>query len=335
MTNISRISVIGDGGWGTTLGVSLARKGFPVKLWGVFHDYVVQTRARRENIKFLPGVKIPESVVITSSMEEALSGSELVILASPSQFMRGVLDMVKMQAFKDKVFLSVTKGIENRTLKTMSEVVKEVIGEVNIAVMSGPTIALEVANGAPTTVVVSSKDPALADTLQSVFMTDRFRVYTNDDVIGVELGGSLKNIIAIAAGASDAMGFGTNAKSALLTRGLVEIARLGVAMGARRETFYGLSGLGDLTTTCISQYSRNRWLGEEIGKGKHLDDILKETDMVIEGVATARSAYDLAKKHKVDMPIVSEIYKVIYEKKDPKRAVIDLMTRSPKTENGF
>ena len=239
MTNISRISVIGDGGWGTTLGVSLARKGFPVKLWGVFHDYVVQTRARRENIKFLPGVKIPESVVITSSMEEALSGSELVILASPSQFMRGVLDMVKMQAFKDKVFLSVTKGIENRTLKTMSEVVKEVIGEVNIAVMSGPTIALEVANGAPTTVVVSSKDPALADTLQSVFMTDRFRVYTNDDVIGVELGGSLKNIIAIAAGASDAMGFGTNAKSALLTRGLVEIARLGVAMGARRETFYG------------------------------------------------------------------------------------------------
>ncbi|HPM43118.1 MAG TPA: NAD(P)H-dependent glycerol-3-phosphate dehydrogenase, partial [Candidatus Omnitrophota bacterium] len=295
MTSISRISIIGDGGWGTTLGVSLARKGFPVKLWGVFHDYVVQTRARRENIKFLPGVKIPESVVITSSMEEALSGSELVILASPSQFMRGVLDMVKMQAFKDKVFLSVTKGIENRTLKTMSEVVKEVIGEVNIAVMSGPTIALEVANGAPTTVVVSSKDPALADTLQSVFMTDRFRVYTNDDVIGVELGGSLKNIIAIAAGASDAMGFGTNAKSALLTRGLVEIARLGVAMGARRETFYGLSGLGDLTTTCISQYSRNRWLGEEIGKGKHLDDILKETDMVIEGVATARSAYDLAK----------------------------------------
>ena len=247
---------------------------------------------------------------------------------------RGVLDMLKMHDLKGRLFLSVTKGIENKTLKQMSEVIRDVLGDCKLAVMSGPTIALEVANGAPTTVVISSKDPGLAETLQEIFMTERFRVYTNDDIIGVELGGSLKNIIAIAAGATDAMGYGTNVKAALLTRGLAEITRLGLAMGARRETFYGLSGLGDLTTTCISQYSRNRWLGEEIGRGKALEDILKETDMVIEGVATAKSAHDLAKKHGVDMPIAAEIYKVLYENKDPKKAVHDLMTRSPKTENG-
>jgi len=210
--------------------------------------------------------------------------------------------------------------------------VVELLGELPLAVLSGPTIALEVANGVPTTIVASSKDPAVAKGVCEIFMTDRFRVYTNGDVTGVELGGALKNIIAIAAGISDSLGYGTNAKAALLTRGLVEIVRLGVAMGARRETFYGLSGLGDLTTTCISQYSRNRWLGEEIGKGKPLKEILKQTEMVVEGVATAKSAIGLSRKYKVEMPITAEIYKVLYEAKDPKAAVHDLMTRSPKTE---
>ena len=191
------------------------------------------------------------------------------------------------------------------------------------------------ANGAPTTVVAASGNPGLAKEVQDVFMTECFRVYTASDVIGVELGGSLKNIIAIAAGATDAMGFGANAKAALLTRGLVEIVRLGVVMGAKRETFYGLSGLGDLATTCISQYSRNRWLGEEIGKGKSLKSVLKETEMVVEGVTTAKSAYDLAKKYKVEMPITSEIYKVLFEGKDPKKAVHELMTRTPKTEGEY
>ena len=215
----------------------------------------------------------------------------------------------------------------------MSEVVHDIVGDLRFAVMSGPTIALEVANGAPTTVVVSSQDAAFAGEMQDIFATDRFRVYTSDDVTGIELGGSLKNIIAIAAGISDALGLGTNAKAALLTRGIVEIARLGVAMGARRETFYGLSGLGDLATTCMSSYSRNRWLGEEIGKGRTLKDILGQTDMVIEGVATAQSAHDLAKKHAVEMPIAAEIYRTLYEHKDPKRAVHDLMTRSLKVES--
>jgi glycerol-3-phosphate dehydrogenase (NAD(P)+) len=242
--------------------------------------------------------------------------------------------MLKAEAISGKAVVSVTKGLETSTLKRMSEVLEELLGAPPLAVLSGPTIALEVANGVPTTIVASSKDPALAKCVQDIFMTDRFRVYTNGDVTGVELGGALKNIVAIAAGTCDALGYGTNAKAALLTRGLVEIVRLGVAMGARRETFYGLSGLGDLTTTCISQYSRNRWLGEEIGKGKSLKDILKRTEMVVEGVATAKSAFELSRKYDVEMPITAEIYKVLYESKDPKAAVRDLMTRSPKTEDG-
>jgi glycerol-3-phosphate dehydrogenase (NAD(P)+) len=243
--------------------------------------------------------------------------------------------MLRMEDLSGKAFVSVTKGIENDTLKTMSQVFDEVIGAHPLAVLTGPTIALEVANGVPTTAVVSSKNSELSAEAQNVFSTDRFRVYTNDDITGVEIGAAIKNVIAIAAGATDGLGYGTNAKAALLTRGLVEIVRLGVAMGAKRETFYGLSGLGDLTTTCISQYSRNRWLGEEIGRGKRLADILKETAMVVEGVATARAANDLAKKYKVEMPITSEIYKVLYENKDPKKAVHDLMTRPPKSEREY
>jgi len=335
MTKIKNICVIGDGGWGTTLSILLSRKGFGVTLWGAFPDYIEILKSNRENIKFLPGVKIPDEIRLTSQMDEALSGKELVILAVPSQYMRGVLTMLKMQRYSDKVFVSVTKGIENETLKRMSEVTNDVLGKCRFGTLSGPTIALEVANGAPTTTVSSSKDLKLAKEIQGIFTTERFRVYTSTDIIGVELGGSLKNIIAIAAGVIDALGFGTNAKAAVLTRGLVEIVRLGVTMGAKRETFYGLSGLGDLTTTCISQYSRNRWLGEEVGKGKRLKDVLKETDMVVEGVATSRSAYDLSRKYKVEMPITTEIYKVLYENKDPRKAVHDLMTRPPKMESAI
>ncbi|MDO8525792.1 MAG: NAD(P)H-dependent glycerol-3-phosphate dehydrogenase [Candidatus Omnitrophota bacterium] len=331
---IKHISIIGDGGWGTTLAVLLSNKGFNVTVWGAFPDYAEILKSKRENVKFLPGVKIPDNVQFTASMDEAVNGKDIIILAAPSQFARGVLTILKMENITCKRFVSVTKGIENNTLKRVSEIVYDVLGRQPLAVLSGPTIALEVANGAPTTVVAASDDPGLAKEIQELFMTERFRVYTSSDVIGVELGGSLKNIIAIAAGVLDALGYGANAKAALLTRGLAEIVRLGVAMGAKRETFYGLSGLGDLTTTCISRYSRNRWLGEEIGKGKKLKDILSETDMVVEGVATAKSAYDLSKKYKAEMPITTEIYRVLYENKDPKRAVHDLMTRAPKDGEG-
>ncbi len=333
MARTRRIGIIGDGGWGTTLGIILCKKGFDLFLWGLFPDNIDILKNNRENLKFLPGVKIPDELKVTASLDEALNNREIIILAVPSQFLRGVVEMLKMHKLSDAKFVSVTKGIENGSLKRMSEIVSDVLGKREIAVLSGPTIALEVANGVPTIAVVASSDPDLAKEIQEVFITDRFRIYTSSDVIGVELGGSLKNIIAIAAGACDGLGFGTNAKAALLTRGLVEIVRLGVAMGAQKETFYGLAGLGDLTTTCVSQYSRNRWLGEEIGKGKKLKDILKETDMVVEGVATTKSAYDLSKKYNVEMPITEEIYKVLYENKDPKKAVRDLMTRAPKNES--
>ena len=332
MANIKGIAVIGDGGWGTTLAILLSMKGFDVSLWSAFPEYAGIVKKSRENVKFLPGIKIPSEVAITGSLSEALKGRNLVVLAVPSQFMRGVLKNIKAEDIAGKRFVSVTKGIENGTLKRMSEVIIECLGKQKLAVLSGPTIAHEVANLSPTTAVIASDDEGLAKDAQNAFLTDRFRAYTSDDMLGVELGGALKNVIAIAAGALDGLGFGTNAKAALLTRGIVEIARLGMAMGAKRETFYGLSGLGDLTTTCVSQYSRNRWLGEEIGRGKKLADILKETDMVVEGVATAKSAYDLAKKHNIEMPITTEIHKVLYEDKDPKMALHELMTRSPKPE---
>ncbi|MFA6079853.1 MAG: NAD(P)H-dependent glycerol-3-phosphate dehydrogenase, partial [Candidatus Omnitrophota bacterium] len=317
------------------LAILLSNKGYNVTIWGAFPDYIETLKGKGENVKFLPGIKIPKEVHFTASMDEALRGKELVVLAIPSQFMRSILAKIGSCDIEGKVFVSVTKGIENNTLKRISEIITEILGNVRLVVLSGPTIAHEVANGVPTTIVASSSDPALAKDVQDVFFTDRFRVYTNDDTLGVEIGGSLKNIIAIAAGASDALGFGTNAKAALLTRGLAEIVRLGVAMGAKKETFYGLSGLGDLTTTCVSAHSRNRWLGEQIGKGKELKDVLKETEMVVEGVATTKSAFELAKKYGVEMPITSEIYKVIYENKDPKSAVHDLMTRAPKKEETF
>ena len=326
------IAVIGDGGWGTTLAIHLSKKGFKTRLWGAFPEYIKLLKEKKENVKFLPGIKIPESIFITSSLDEALDKATLVILAVPSQHMRGAAARLKVYDLKNVLFVNCAKGIENETLKRMSEVVQEVLKPKEQAVLSGPTIALEVVNCVPTTIVSASVDVVVAKRVQDIFMTDTFRVYTNSDVTGVELGGALKNIVAIAAGISDGLGFGTNSKAALLTRGLAEMVRLGDAMGARRETFYGLSGIGDLTTTCISQYSRNRWFGEEIGRGRALREILKETEMAIEGLATTKSAYGLAKKHKVDMPITEEIYKVLYENKNPRVAVHDLMTRSPKTE---
>jgi len=334
MANTRHISVIGDGGWGTTLAILLSGKGHNVTLWGAFAEYVETVKAKRVNAKFLPGITIPHEVNITSSLNEAVEGKEIIVLAVPSQYMRSVLTRLTPYKLSGKIFVSVTKGIENKTLKRMSQIAHELLGDIKICVLSGPTIAHEVVQGSPTTLVASSDSLALAKEVQDVFITDRFRVYANSDITGVELGGSLKNIIAIAAGISDSLGFGTNAKAALLTRGLVEMARLGLAMGAKKDTFYGLSGLGDLTTTCISKYSRNHHFGEEIGKGKSLKEALKETEMVVEGVATTESAYELAKKYKVEMPIISEIYKVLYEGKDPKTGVHDLMTRSPR-EEGF
>jgi len=330
---MKKISIIGDGGWGTALSLVLSQKGLEVSLWGVFKDYIESVARTRENVKFLKGVRIPQSVNITASLNDAINKSDAVILAIPSKYFRGVLGEVKKAAKGDKIYISATKGIESDTLMRMSEVAGDVLGKnKRVAAVSGPSIAVEVANGLPTTLVAACEDINLAKQAQDALMCPTLRVYTSTDVIGVELGGSLKNIIAIAAGMSDSLGFGTNTKAAILTRGLAEITRLGVIMGAKQETFAGLSGIGDLVTTCISPYSRNRWFGEMLGMGKKAKDIVRQTEMVVEGVTTTKSAYELSKKYNVDMPITREIYEIIYNDKSPKDVVRDLMLRSAKPE---
>lgn len=330
---INNITVLGDGGWGTTLAILLAKKNKNVSLWGAFEDNILNIAKHRVNRRFLPGIKLPKSIQLTSNINSALNRADLIILAAPSQFLRAVLKKIKACGYqKQAVFLSVVKGIETETLMRMSEVIRGELGAVKLAVLSGPTIAHEVARGIPTTAVISSKDSNLTKSLQHLFMTDRFRIYTNSDLIGVEIGGSLKNIIAIACGISDGLGFGTNTKAAILSRGLVEISRLGVAIGAKKDTFSGLTGLGDLVTTCVSPYSRNRFVGEQIGKKKTLKEILSKMDMIAEGVTTVKSVYKLAKKYNISMPITEQVYDVLYKKKNPLKAVNNLMARKKKNE---
>ncbi len=327
------IAILGDGGWGTTLAILLHNKGLPVTLWGAFENYTRQINRSRINKRFLPGIRIPSGIIITSDLKVALTGKDIIIFAIPSQYMRGVLKKIKMIDYPPKaIYLSVTKGIEIASLKRMSEIIKDELGNLKLAVLSGPTIAHELAKRLPTTAVISSPDKALRKKLQGIFGTPVFRIYTNDDIVGVELGGSLKNVIAIACGISDGLGFGTNTKAALLSRGLCEISRLGEAMGAKKKTFSGLSGLGDLVTTCISPYSRNRFVGEQIARGKTLQEIKSRMQMVAEGVPTANSAYELSLKYKVDMPITKEIYLVLYKNKKPRKAVEYLMARERKEE---
>ncbi|MDD5005889.1 MAG: NAD(P)-dependent glycerol-3-phosphate dehydrogenase [Candidatus Omnitrophica bacterium] len=332
MLKRQNITILGDGGWGTTLSILLSKKGYNVCLWGIFRDYTESLKKKRVNSKFLKGIKIPKEVFITSDLKEALCCAQTIILAVPSQYLRSVLKKIKGTKTKDRLFLSATKGIEYKSLMTMSEVITDELGGVNLAVLSGPNIAQEIARGMPAVSVVASKNHHTAGYFQNLLMNEKFRVYTNSDVVGVELGGSLKNIIALACGISDGLKLGTNAKAALLTRGLVEISRLGVAMGANRETFFGVSGLGDLVTTCTSLYSRNRFVGEQIAKGKRLSDIEKDMQMVAEGVSTTKAAYTLAGKYNVEMPITKEIYCVLYKHKAPQKALKDLMLRRRKAE---
>ena len=329
-----KITVIGDGGWGTTLAIHLYKKGYNVKLWSAFSDYAKFLDKNRINKKFLPGIKIPKDIFITSNMREAIKEAELIILAVPSCYMRNVVKDLKKYDYEKAIILSVAKGIEEKTNLRMSELIHKLLGSVKFAVLSGPTIAYEIARDLPATCVIASKDKRRAQTLQRIFISRRLRVYTNPDIIGVELGGALKNIIALAAGILDGLGFGVNSKAALVTRGLVEISRLGVAIGAKKDTFNGLSGLGDIVTTCMSPLSRNRQVGEKIGNGKKLKNILKKMDMVAEGIKTTKSAYYLGKKYKVELPVTNEMYKVLYKNKDPLSAVNDLMVREQKEEKG-
>ncbi len=326
---MSKVSVIGDGGWGTALALLLHSKGVDTTLWSYSPEYAEHLDRRRENTKFLEGVSLPRDLKITSD-DAAVKEAEYALFAVPCKYLRSVLDRFTGADFI--YIVSATKGIETGSLKRPSEILAEYFRNSRIGVISGPSISFEVARNVPTAVVVAG-DGEWKKEVRDFLMTERFRVYTSGDVTGVEMGGALKNIIAIAAGISDGLGFGTNSKAAILTRGLAEITRLGVKMGAERSTFRGLSGLGDLATTCISAHSRNRWFGTEVGKGGNIDEILAGTEMVVEGLDTCKSAHELAKKYGVEMPITQKVYEVLYKGKDPGAAVSELMTRSPKEED--
>jgi glycerol-3-phosphate dehydrogenase (NAD(P)+) len=333
MNDIKNVTILGDGGWGTTLAILLSKKGVCVTLWSVSKKYAKYLEIHRTNPKFLKGIKIPRTIFITSDIKQALICADLVIIAVPSIYIRLVLRKIKGIAdLRKKIFLSVVKGIEPKTLKRMSEVIEEELGQVHVTCLSGPTIAIEVAKNQPTTAVIAGKIEKDLILLQNLLSGPRFRLYRNTDLIGVELGGSLKNIIAIACGISDGLGFGTNAKAAIISRGLAEIKRLALALGAKAETFNGISGVGDLVTTCISKFSRNRFVGVQLAKGKTIKNILNSMQMVAEGVTTVKSAYELSLEKKIEMPITKEIYNVIYRKKSAHIAVDDLMLRRMKAE---
>ncbi len=328
------ITILGGGSWGTALAVLLESKGHGVTVWELFPERAEALRQDRENKQMLPGIRIPESIEITSDMEEALRGSDTVVFVVPSHGLRASAQEAAAHLAGDETAVIATKGIEEKTLKRMSEIVEEetCMPSGRIAVLVGPSLAEEVSRGLPTTVVSASSDPKTAETVQEIFMTPVFRVYTNTDVVGVETGVALKNIIAIAAGMCDGLGYGDNTKGALLTRGLAEMTRLGVAMGARQQTFSGLAGLGDLITTCISRHSRNRYVGEEIGRGRTLKEVLSGMVMVAEGVRTTRSAVGLSQRFDVEIPIAEQVHEILFNDKPVKEAIRDLMVRSPKPE---
>ncbi len=332
MNKSYRVSVLGDGGWGTALALVSQRKGNETLLWGAFPDYVKVLKDKRENKKFLPGVPLPAKLGISSDLKEAVSFGDILILAIPTQFLRNVLHKIKELGLSKKILVSVAKGIEKKTYLRPSEIVESILGPVNLAVLSGPSHAEEVARNIPTLVVVANKDEHFAAEVSEALRDRTFRVYLQTDIVGTELGGSLKNVVAIAAGICDGLGFGDNTKSGLLTRGLLEMTKLGVRLGANPNTFFGLSGLGDLMTTCFSQHGRNLMVGRELGKGKKIKDILAGMEMVAEGVDTSEAVAELSTRVGVGLPIMTEVYNVLFKGKDCSRAVEDLLARDAREE---
>jgi glycerol-3-phosphate dehydrogenase (NAD(P)+) len=330
------ISVLGAGGWGTTLAILLFHNGHDVTLWEYNSSYAEEIARSRDNKIYLPGIKIPNEIIITSSLEECCSNKDMIVIAIPTQFIRNVLISIKRYDFKNTTFVSVAKGIEKDTLKTVSHIIRDEIKSITanqIGVLSGPSHAEEVAREIPTAVVAASHDPFMAKQIQSTFITPYFRIYSTNDILGVEYGGALKNVIAIGAGIIDGAKFGDNTKAAIMTRGIAEIARLGIALGARAETFSGLSGMGDLIVTCMSKHSRNRFVGEQIGKGNKLKQVLSNMQMVAEGVETCQSVHQLSIKHQIETPIASAVYKILFEDRDPTKVTYELMARDMKAED--
>jgi glycerol-3-phosphate dehydrogenase (NAD(P)+) len=330
-----KVSILGAGSWGTSLALILNQNQHQISCWSYEKEDIENIKNTGQNKRFLPGVDIPAAITFSNLLDDCLRQAEVIVVAVPSQVIRPVLEQIRHNIPAETIWVSVAKGIEKKSLLRVSEVLQQVGGIAGdkIAVLSGPSHAEEVSRNIPSAVVAASSAANVARLVQNLFSTPTFRVYANFDVIGVELGGALKNIIALAAGICDGAGFGDNTKAALMTRGLVEITRLGIKCGANADTFTGLSGMGDLIVTCMSRHSRNRFVGEEIGKGRKLTDILKDMVMVAEGVYTTASAFELARHKKVEMPITEQVYKTLYADKSPLKAVQELMTRESRIEN--
>ncbi len=326
------IGVIGDGGWGTALAMVLQRNGHQVRVWGPDETYLRQLQAQGENTKFLPGVALPPEIEWTADAAAVVHAADLVVLAVPSKYYRPVVQQFAPHLANTPLLVSVTKGLDTQTHHRMSVTAEEILGGAPVIALSGPSHAEEVALGVPSAIVAACVDHERAVAAQDIFNAPAFRVYTSDDIVGVELGGALKNVIAIAAGISDGIGYGDNTKAALITRGLAEMTRLGQALGAHPATFSGLSGIGDLIVTCTSRHSRNRRVGEALGCGDTLETIMARSEQVAEGVWNCANARALAAAHGIDAPITDEVYAVVHEQKNPRDAVTDLLTREPRPE---
>lgn len=329
------IGVVGAGSWGTALAALLRLNGFSVSLWAFEPEVVASIRDKQENTLFLPGIQLPPGLAVSNDLQEVISAKDLVVMVVPSHVVRVTAQKMAPFISRDTILVSASKGIENKTYLTMSAILKEMLPQIDplkLAVLSGPSFAREVARNVPTVVTVACKDPVVAERVQYLFASPSFRVYTHDDLIGVELAGAVKNVIAIAAGIIDGLGLGLNTRAAMITRGLAEIRRLGVKLGANPHTFAGLAGVGDLVLTCTGNLSRNYSVGKKIGSGMRLDEILAEMRMVAEGVKTAKSVYNLSSKLGVEMPISHEVYHILYEGVQPGEALYRLMTRELKNE---
>jgi glycerol-3-phosphate dehydrogenase (NAD(P)+) len=326
------VSILGAGAWGTAIAILLGNNGHEVTLWSALAPEVELLRKERELKDKLPGIKLPSSVLVSDDLEASCKDKDLIVFAVASPFVRRTAKIARPFIKENQIVVNVGKGIEETTLDTLTDILKEELNNADVAVLSGPSHAEEVSRGIPTTCVVGADSKATAYSIQDIFMSERFRVYTSPDVIGIELGGSIKNVIALAAGIADGLGFGDNTKAALMTRGIAEISRLGIAMGGKMETFAGLSGVGDLFVTCTSKHSRNRNAGYLIGKGYTMEAAMEEVKQIVEGVFSAKAALSLAKKYNVEMPIVEQINLVLFENKSPEEAVTDLLLRDKRRE---
>lgn len=330
---MAKAGIIGAGSWGTALGVLLSDNGYDITLWSAIDSEIAMLNEKREHVDKLPGVKLPDSMIFTTDLEASVKDMDFIVLAVPSVFTRSTAKRLKEYVADGQIIVSVAKGVEEDTLMTLSEIIEQEVPNANVTVLCGPSHAEEVGKRMPTTVVVGAKDEATAVKIQKAFDSKVFRVYKSPDILGMEIGGALKNVIALAAGMADGLGYGDNTKAALITRGIAEITRLGVAMGGKAETFSGLTGIGDLIVTCASMHSRNRRAGILMGQGKTMQEAMDEVKMVVEGVYSAKAGYQLGKKYGIELPIIEQVNKILFEDKKASDCLDDLMLRESRTEH--